>query len=227
MTVAALPRWVGAGAFALASVAGMVNAVGFLAFQHQAITHLTGTTTLLGIAVAQGRAALALDLLLFLLSFFAGAALSGALVRDSTLRLGRRYGVALMLESLLLLLAVPLLSRHSTAGICVAIAACGLQNAMASTYSGAVLRTTHVSGIFTDLGIMFGQGLCGVRHDARRRNLYLLIVLGFAIGATVGSLGFTVLAERILLVPAGLTGAAGLAYAVYRQRALQRGRPAS
>ena len=47
----ALPRWVWVGAGALACVAGMVNAVGFLGFEHQAVTHLTGTTTLFGIAV--------------------------------------------------------------------------------------------------------------------------------------------------------------------------------
>jgi uncharacterized membrane protein YoaK (UPF0700 family) len=223
MTVAALPGWVGGGAFALALVAGMVNAVGFLAFGHQAITHLTGTTTLLGVAIAQGQGVLVAQLALFLASFFAGAALSGAIVRDSTLRLGRRYGVALMLESLLLLLAVPLLRSHSTAGICLASAACGLQNAMASTYSGAVLRTTHVSGIVTDLGIMLGQRLRGLRHDARRRNLYLLIVAGFALGALAGAAGFGLAGENVLLLPAVLTGAAGLAYAVYRQRTLRRG----
>lgn len=223
MTVASLPRWVGAGAFALACIAGMVNAVGFLAFEHQAITHLTGTTTLFGVALAQGQGGLALNLLLFLLSFLAGAALSGAIVRDSTLRLGRRYGLALVLESALLLLAIPLLHRHSVAGICVATAACGLQNAMASTYSGAVLRTTHVSGIFTDLGIMLGQRLLGHGHDARRRNLYLLIVAGFALGAVCGAAGFGVLGENVLAVPALLTGVTGLAYALYRDRAMRRG----
>lgn len=223
MVVARLPRWVGAGAFALAAVAGMVNAAGFLAFEHQAITHLTGTTTLFGVAVVQGQGSLALNLLLFLLSFFAGAALSGALVHDSTLRLGRRYGVALMIESLLLLLAIPLLRDHSIAGLCIATAACGLQNAMASTYSGAVLRTTHVSGIVTDLGIMLGQSLRGLSHDARRRNLYLLILLGFALGAMLGAAGFMHLAERVLILPALLTGSAGLAYALYRHRALRRG----
>ena len=50
----ALPRWVWIGAGLLACVAGMVNVVGYLGFEHQAVTHLTGTTTLLGSAMAQG-----------------------------------------------------------------------------------------------------------------------------------------------------------------------------
>ena len=222
MVVSSLPRWVGTGAFALASVAGMVNAVGFLAFGHQAITHLTGTTTLFGVAVAEGQTLLALQLLAFVGSFLAGAAASGAIIGDSTLRLGRRYGIALMLEAVLLLLAIPLLGDHSTAGSCVATAACGLQNAMASTYSGAVLRTTHVSGIFTDLGIFLGQRLRGLGHDARRRNLYLLIVLGFALGAVIGAGGYMRLHENVLLLPAAITGASGFAYAIYRHRMLRR-----
>ena len=39
-----LAPWVWVGAGALAGVAGIVNVVGFLGFQHQAITHLTGNT---------------------------------------------------------------------------------------------------------------------------------------------------------------------------------------
>ena len=43
--ISKLSRWVWAGAWALAFVAGMVNVVGLLGFEHQAVTHLTGTTT--------------------------------------------------------------------------------------------------------------------------------------------------------------------------------------
>ena len=49
-----LPRWVWIGAVVLAGVAGMVNVIGFLGFEHQAISHLTGTTCLLGAALVDG-----------------------------------------------------------------------------------------------------------------------------------------------------------------------------
>ena len=51
-----LAPWVWVGAGALAAVAGIVNVVGFLGFQHQAITHLTGNTSLLGAALVAGDA---------------------------------------------------------------------------------------------------------------------------------------------------------------------------
>ena len=94
-----LATWVWVGASALALVAGMVNVVGYLGFEHQAITHLTGTTTLLGAALAGARWTGAMELAAMAGAFVAGAALSGLLVQDATLRLGRRYGVALAIEA--------------------------------------------------------------------------------------------------------------------------------
>ena len=101
-----LPRWVWVGAGLLACVAGMVNVVGYLSFEQQAVTHLTGTTTLLGEAVAKRDLHAISRLAGVALAFMAGAALSGMIVQDSTLKLGRRYGVALVLESLLLFAAI-------------------------------------------------------------------------------------------------------------------------
>ncbi|NBQ59130.1 MAG: DUF1275 domain-containing protein [Opitutaceae bacterium] len=72
-----LPRWVWTGAWALAFIAGIVNVVGLLGFEHQAITHLTGTTSLLGAALGTLHGAQALHLLAVIISFVAGTALSG------------------------------------------------------------------------------------------------------------------------------------------------------
>ena len=163
-----LPRWVWVGAGLLACVAGMVNVVGYLGFEHQAVTHLTGTTTLLGEAVARRDLRAISHLGGVALAFMAGAAISGMIVQDSTLRLGRRYGVALVLESVLLFAAIPLFKQGHLAGALLAAMACGLQNAMATTYSGAVIRTSHLSGMFTDLGIGLGQSLAFYAGHVRR-----------------------------------------------------------
>jgi uncharacterized membrane protein YoaK (UPF0700 family) len=211
-----LPRWVWVGAGALACVAGMVNAVGYLGLQHQAVTHLTGTTTLLGIALSQGDAESTLELLAMLGAFLAGAALAGMIIQDSTLQLGRRYGVALAIESALLFAAVPLFPGHRLAGMACAAMAIGLQNAMATTYSGAVVRTSHVSGMFTDLGIGLGHALRGLPLQKRRLQLCALIIVSFATGAIAGAFGYARLGSDVLLVPATLTGLAGVGYAAYR-----------
>ncbi|MDB6124325.1 MAG: hypothetical protein JWQ71_3318 [Pedosphaera sp.] len=202
----------------LAFTAGMINAVGFLGFQHQGITHLTGTTTLLGIAVAKQDVTSSFHLLAIIVAFLAGATLSGFIIKDSVLKLGRRYGIALLIESGLLLLAVPLLVRQNVLGDYLASCACGLQNAMVSTYSGAVIRTTHVSGIFTDLGIFFGHLLRRLPVDWRRFRLWMAVVGSFLGGGMAGALIFQRFSYRTLYFPAMLTGLTGLAYAWYRHR---------
>lgn len=219
---ARLPRWVFAGGALLAFIAGIINATGFLGVQHQGITHLTGTTTLLGIAMGHHDMPLAIHFAMMIGAFMAGCVISGVIIQDSTLRLGRRYGVVLVLESLLLVAAVPLLVHGNVSGDYLASVACGLQNAMVSTYSGAVLRTTHFSGTLTDLGIFLGHRLRGLPVDGRRIRLLLALVLAFLIGAVAGTWLFTAFTYHALYVPAALTGASGAAYGLYRHFEMRR-----
>ena len=212
--ISKLPRWIWAGAWALALVAGMVNVVGLLGFEHQAVTHLTGTTSLLAAVLGARDLTAALHLAAMIGSFLAGTVLSGLIVQDSVLQLDRRYGAALGLESLLLCGAVPLLERHSIWGMYCASCACGLQNAMVSTYSGAVVRTTHLSGMFTDLGIFLGHALRGLPVDARRLRLCTLIISGFLAGGVAGAVAFHRLGYPALFIPGGLVAAAALAYGI-------------
>jgi uncharacterized membrane protein YoaK (UPF0700 family) len=212
-----LPRWVWIGGSILAFIAGMINAVGFMGFRHQSVTHLTGTTTLLGIAVASGDGMTAMGLFAVAASFLAGSIFSGILIQQSTLKLGGRYGIALLIESILLFGAIPLLNRLNPIGDYLACAACGLQNGMASTYSGAVLRTTHVSGIFTDLGIFIGHYIRRLPVDRKRMQLYLILLCSFFCGGGAGASAFKYFSYNTLLFPATLTGFTGFAYAIYRR----------
>ena len=211
-----LPRWVWIGAVLLAAVAGMVNVIGFLGFEHQAVSHLTGTTSLLGAALVNGDLRAISHLWGLLIAFCLGAMLSGMIIQDSALKLGRRYGVVLILEALLLLAATPLLEHQLIWGALLAAMACGLQNAMVTTYSGAVVRTTHLSGMFTDLGIGLGHLLRGVPLQKRRLMLSGFIISGFLGGSILGAGLFRHLQYNALLVPAALTGVVGISYMAYR-----------
>lgn len=172
---------------------------------------------MLGVSLGTGDAGEALHWGLAIVAFVLGAILSGAIVQQSTLQLGRRYGVALVLESLLLFAAVPLLERNYSGGLYLASMGIGLQNGMASTFSGMVFRTTHVSGMFTDLGIYIGHLLRGLPVDSLRIRVCLLVTITFILGGIAGAWLFRLLDERALLVPPALTGACGLAYSIYYQ----------
>lgn len=197
-----LPRWVEVGGFCLAAIAGSVNAVGMLGFRHQAVSHLTGTSTLLGLSLVSFDGSESAHLFLILLSFVLGATFSGALIDNAVLRLGYRYSVALLIEAALLLLAMLCLDRGIEAGQFLASAACGLQNGMVSTYSGATVRTTHVSGLFTDLGTMFGARLRGHPIDTRKSLLFALLISGFILGGAIGAFSYQHLRFTALAIPA-------------------------
>lgn len=196
----------------LAFIAGIVNAVGILGLEHQAVTHLTGTTTLLGIAISKFDSQGVIHLLLLLGSFLAGNTLSGLIIEDTALKLGRRYPVALFLEAVLLCGAAAFLANQNSVGHYLASCACGLQNAMVTTYSGTVVRTTHVSGMFTDLGISLGHLLRRQPVDYRRVRLSAIVITGFLCGGVVGAMLFRYIGYSALLIPAGMTATAALGY---------------
>lgn len=221
--ISKLPRWVWSGACVLAFIAGIINVVCVFGFEHQVVTHMTGNTSMLAGAIASLDLAGIIRYAAVIGSFVAGTALSGFIIQDSTLQLGRRYGVALFLESLLLFFAVLLLDHRNPCGLYAATCACGLQNAMASTYSGTVVRTTHLTGMFTDLGIFLGHALRGLPVDSRRLRLCLLVISGFFCGGIVGTIVFRFWGATTLCIPAVLTGLAAIGYGLYQFKKTRRG----
>jgi len=204
-----LPGWIWPATWVMSAVAGMINVTGVLGFAHEAVTHLTGVTTQLGAALAGGNLAASLHLSGILVSFVAGAALCGLIVGRAPLTGRRRYGVAFVCETLLLSAAVPLLDHYYSTGVFLTCAAAGLQNGMVTAFSGSVVRTTHLSGLFTDLGLLTGQGLRGLPPNLRRWKLCLTAISGFLAGAIAGAAAFRNLGFHTLLIPAALTAAAG------------------
>src|SRR5690625_7734204 len=104
-----------------------------------------------------------------------GAAYSGLVIGNTALKLGRSYSVALLSESVLLLVSLLLLSNEMMAGHFLAAVACGLQNAITTTYSRAVVRTTHATGLLTDRVGALGLRVRG--HESAVRRLILYIAL--------------------------------------------------
>lgn len=215
--ISKLPKWVEYGAFTLALLAGCINVIGLLGFQHQAISHVSGTATQLGTEILSFSSH-SLHLLTILISFLIGSMICGFLLTSSSLKLGRHYDSLLMIEAALLVAAVYFLQQHLSAGHYFASAACGLQNALATKYSGAVVRTTHLTGIFTDLGIMFGAALRKEAFDVRKFVLFMLIILGFILGGAFGAYVYPSLQVNALYIPAAMCVALALAYRIYWQQ---------
>jgi uncharacterized membrane protein YoaK (UPF0700 family) len=192
----------------LAFIAGAVNAGGFLAVR-QYTSHMSGIVSSMADSAALGDFRLILDGLGALLSFLLGAACSAVLInwaRRQNLR--SEYAFPLLLEAGLLI-CFGLLGQHlgehewlfvplTVSLLCFMM---GLQNAMITKLSRAEIRTTHLTGMVTDIGIELGKLFYWntAKHDASRplvlanrpklRILTILVSLFFA-GGVVGALGF-------------------------------------
>lgn len=140
----------------LSANAGFVNAV-FLGSLFNPVSHATGSLAQVSSAVLAGDARGLVLLAVVVLAFFGGAVLAGVMLARP-LHKGRRYGAALLLQAVLLAVA-PLVvaAEFLTAGATLGAAAAGLQNGMSSNYRGMTIRTSHMTGTLTDLGVFLGR----------------------------------------------------------------------
>ena len=212
--ISKLPKWVEYGAFTLALLAGCINVVGLLGFQHQAVSHLSGTATLLGNSLLSFSTE-SWHLIAVLISFVIGSMISGFFLSSPSLKLGRHYDSLLVIEAIILLGALFFLQHGSSFGHYFASAACGLQNALVTKYSGAVIRTTHMTGIFTDLGIMLGAALRKEPFDQRKFILFMVIITGFISGGFMGAFFYTHYQFYTLTIPIVICMTLALAYRIY------------
>ncbi|HEX6037768.1 YoaK family protein [Longimicrobium sp.] len=203
--------WVFTGATSLAGVAGFVNVV-VLGFFHVPVSHMSGAVSRAGIDIVHGDASDLRLVLWIVAGFLAGCVVCGAVIGGRKLQPGRRYGVTLWLEGALLAAASELLLRGHPSGVPVAAMALGIQNAMASSYYGLVIRTTHVTGIVTDIGVMLGHWVRHRRTSPWKMVLLTGILLAFFTGGVLGALALDRMGMRALLLAAAGCGTAGTLY---------------
>ena len=191
----------------LSFIAGAINAGGFLAVG-QYTSHMSGIISSMSDNLALGSIGFLLSGLASLLFFTFGAACCAIFINWSRKRdLHGEYAIPLMLEAALLLLFGLLgsnLENHqwllvpfTVLLLCFIM---GLQNAIITKISKSEIRTTHMTGMVTDIGIELGKLLYwnSARHDQKlsvHADLNKLRLLGtlvflFFCGGFVGALGF-------------------------------------
>lgn len=195
--------WVFFGAALLAMTAGYVNVV-MLGFFTVPVSHMSGAVSQLGIEFSFANLNDVYLIAYIIAGFFVGALLSGLILRGTTFRVRRRYGGLLLIESALLVVSMLLALQGLKSAVPVAAMACGLQNAMASSYRGLTLRTTHVTGIVTDLGALLGNRIQGRQIKSWKLGLLLTVLTAFFIGGFGGALLLSLLGMWALSVAAGV-----------------------
>lgn len=217
-------------AIALSSVAGAMNATGFFVVGTYT-SHVTGHVARFGDELAQAGMVSASHALILVLFFFLGAAAATAFVLGARYFGRARFALALLTEACILLLFV--LASHNTphpAGFDWVVMtgmlsfSMGMQNALVTNVSGAVIRTTHLTGVTTDLGIesmrlavllrrwvrrdgvrslLRNARVLATHAEARRLWLHASVFVSFLLGAVIGPLLYLRYGYVAMFAPAG------------------------
>eukprot|EP01134_Creolimax_fragrantissima_P008457 CFRG8457T1 len=208
-------RYIIFGGSALAFNTGFVNVVFLLSLFKTSIAYITGGIAYSAISVAQGNWIIFIELAGIWFSFFLGGLLSGILVRKEQFKIGHAYGRVLLCVSILLFgSAIGIEKQAKLVAWYTAATAMGMQNAMATTFTGAVIRTTHFTGLTTDLSVLLAHVLTrrARKNDYWRFMLYIPQLGSFFSGNVVGYFCYQWIQEYTLFIPAALTGVLGLIY---------------
>lgn len=204
----------------LSFVAGIVNVAGYFSIS-TLTTNVTGHFAFFADELVKSGWQVAQVYLLYIISFFAGALVSSLSVEFMLRRRERfMYFIPVLLEIIIIItiaLSGPAtLAYYAILVACSLLFAMGMQNALVTSISNAIVRTTHLTGLFTDLGIEIGQLFFYTQPEQLKKLkssilLRLAIISFFFLGCLVGGYGYFIFGISILVLAATCLGA-GLVY---------------
>lgn len=194
----------------LSFVAGIVNITGLLSIG-TLTTNITGHFAFFSEEVIKGASNGSLVYLFYIVAFLFGAFFSNFIVEVLIKYYKTGYFAAPIFVEMIILGATAVYlsndavsTQEAVVIACALLFAMGLQNALVTKVSGSVVRTTHLTGIFTDLGIELSLLLFRKSNERRalKKNvsLKLVIILFFLLGGLLGGLLHIKIGSNTLLV---------------------------
>lgn len=202
--------------------AGFINSFGFLSCQRY-VSHVTGFGTQVGVALAEGRHWFAIEMFGAPLFFICGSSLSSflTLVQIERGRKPHYHWVAALMPVFLIVIAVmgqqgvfgpfgeKMLQLRDFILLFSLSLICGLQNGCFTTLTKGQIRTTHLTGISTDIGTdlartWFGKQDVKERELMKRANISRITTFAaFTGGAVLSTWIDEQMGYLALLIPAG------------------------
>lgn len=193
----------------LSFVAGIVNVSGLFAVQ-RLTTNVTGHFAFFADELVQQHFAQGIVYLVFIVFFLLGAFCSNLLIEIIS-RINERFinsipvGIEISILTGIAFLDPATISANANTIACLLLFAMGLQNALVTSLSNAVVRTTHLTGLFTDLGIELSQLLFYKSAEQQKKltgaiKLRTTIILFFFLGGVAGGYGYLVTGIKVLLL---------------------------
>ena len=197
----------------LSFVAGIVNVTGVLSVQ-TLTTNITGHFAYFAEEIMKRDYAAAITFFLFTVFFLFGAFTSNFLAELISRKHPNLSHVIPIALEMIVLISVGIFgvqsSLSSSEGKWIAFAmlfAMGIQNSLVTKISQSTVRTTHLTGLFTDLGIELSQLFFYKKPEENKKlktNIYLRlsIIIFFFIGCISGGFLFNLLKMKTLFVAA-------------------------
>lgn len=190
--------WIYLAVILLSFNGGYINAAMLISFLHNPVGYVTGNITYAGTYFAKHDYIMFIDMLMLVIAFLIGSIISGLIIKNGFYNKDYRYRVNLLLQLILITISFYLLSYGS--GYCeyFLAMAMGLQNAMTTHYGSALIRTTHMTGTATDLGILLAHWIKRKNVAVWKIRLYILLILSFLLGSIIGAITFINYQEKAL-----------------------------
>lgn len=191
----------------LSFIAGIVNIVGVLSVA-TLTTNVTGHFAFFAEAVSLKNYSKAVTFIVFIFFFLLGAFVSNFLVEITAIKKPKIAHAIPMFLEIILLCIVGLSKNYNPEDIAYTLLfAMGLQNALVTKISQSTVRTTHLTGLFTDLGIELSQLFFYKKATELKRLsvsifLRLSIILFFFLGCVLGGLFYKTYELKVLLFAA-------------------------
>lgn len=197
----------------LSLIAGIVNVTGILAVM-ELTTNVTGHFGFLVEHAFKLEFSESLAYFLYVLFFFLGSFVSSLFI-EVVAKVNDRYTyviptiMEIMILSALAIYGESLLATNPKLIAYTLLFAMGLQNALVTLISNTIVRTTHLTGLFTDLGIEVSQLLFYHTRSNKIKllssiNLRLIIIFNFFLGGVVGGVFYALFGFYVLFIPVAL-----------------------
>jgi len=199
-TIAQQRGWVYRAVTLLSFNGGLVSMVTFVSFIHNSVGYVTGNISFAAEALANSDLSGFGRFVWALMAFLLGSTISGLIIPVDNVERGSNYNFALILEIICIVcggLGLRLGVEWTKYFLALAM---GVQNGLTTYYGRSIIRTTHMTGTMTDLGIILGHWLRGNQVEKWRIVVYLSLLAGFFVGSVAGAILYKYIGYGTLLI---------------------------
>lgn len=179
----------------LSFIGGYVDVYGLLTVAFP-LTHFTGSVAKLaleGFEIRVDKEVFQLAVALFF--FILGNIIAGLLIGERHFSFRKRYGIVFMVMGVLVFILFNLFHGDKSFAFLLSIGI-GVQNGLFITYKGILVRTSHLTGAISDLGVYIGYLLRGKSFDTWKIFYYTVSLFSFFFGGVTSKMMYDIYGKQ-------------------------------